>query len=61
MLPGKGAVKLSLQVGNFTSQHTRTLSLLEYETDRETQKLAKVIHKLRKTFGMDIIKTGNEL
>jgi len=60
-LPGKGAVKLSLHVSNFSAQHNRTLSLLDYEQDREEQKLTKAVHELRKAFGMDIIKTGNEL
>jgi DNA polymerase-4 len=61
MLSGRGTIKLSLQVGNFSSQQKKTLSLLDYATDRETHKLTKTIHKLRKTFGIDIIKTGNEL
>jgi DNA polymerase-4 len=60
-LYGKGAVKLTLNVSNFTSQHTKTLSLLDYEEDRRSHTLTKKLHELRKRFGLDIVKTGNEL
>ena len=60
-LSGKGVVKLTLNVSNFISQHTKTLSLLDLEHDRETQRLTEEIQQLRKRFGLDIIKTGSEL
>ena len=60
-LPGKGAVKLSLNVSNFTSQHLKTLSLLDLHEDLHTHKLTKYLQHLRERFGLDIIKTGNEL
>ncbi len=61
MLPTKGAIKLSLNVTNFTSQHHKTLSLMELDEDMNENKLSKEIQKLRERFGLDIIKTGDEL
>jgi len=58
---GKGAVKLTLNVSNFASQHKKTLSLIELESDMIHQKLGKEIQNLRERFGLDIIKTGDEL
>ena len=60
-LPSKGAIKLSLNVSNFSEQHHKTLSLLEIDTDMNEKKLSKNIQNLRERFGLDIIKTGDEL
>ncbi len=60
-LPQKGAIKLSLNVSNFSSQHKKTLSLLDFDEDINESKLSKEIQKLRERFGLDIIKTGDEL
>ena len=57
----KGAIKISVNVSNFTSQHRKTLSLLDIDEDMEENKLSKEIQKLRERFGLDILKTGNEL
>jgi len=57
----KGAIKLSLNVSNFTSNHQKTLSLLELDDDMVQNRLSQELHKLRETFGLDIIKTGTEL
>jgi len=57
----KGAIKLSLNVSNFSSQHKKTFSLIDLEYDIYKYKLSKEIHKLRERFGLDIIKTGDEL
>ncbi len=57
----KGAIKLSLNVSNFTSQHKKTLSLMDLDEDIHENKLSKEIQKLRERFGLDIIKTGDEL
>ena len=59
--PSKGAIKLSLNVSNFTSQHRKTLSLLELDEDMSDRGLSSEIQKLRERFGLDIIKTGAEL
>ena len=58
---GKGAVKLSLNVSNFTSQHTKTLSLLDHDEDLLHHTLSLEIQKMRERFGLDIIKTADEL
>jgi DNA polymerase-4 len=60
-MPTKGAVKISVNVSNFTSQHQKTLSLLDIDEDMEEKRLSQEIQKLREKFGVDILKTGNEL
>ena len=57
----KGAIKLSLNVSNFSSQHKKTLSLIDMYEDKEENRLTKSVQELRNRFGLDIIKTGNEL
>jgi len=57
----KGAIKLTLNVSNFSSQHKKTLSLLALDTDISEQKLTKEMQILRERFGLDIIKTADEL
>ena len=58
---GKGAIKLSLNVSNFTSQHIKTLSLLDLDEDVLYHTLSIEIQKMRERFGLDIIKTADEL
>jgi len=60
-LSGHAAVKLSLSVSDFTGVHPRTLSLLELERDRKDRKITKGMQKIRERFGLDAIRTGNEL
>jgi len=57
----KGAIKLSLNVSNFTNQHRKTLSLLNLDDDIIQNELSKKIQNIRERFGLDIIKTGDEL
>ncbi len=57
----KGAIKLSVNVSNFSAQHKKTLSLMAFDEDIHKNKLSKEIQKLRERFGLDIIKTGDEL
>jgi DNA polymerase-4 len=57
----KGAIKLSLNVSNFTNQHRKTLSLLNFDDDIIQNELSKKIQNIRERFGLDIIKTGDEL
>jgi len=59
--PNKGAVKITVNVSNFTIHHQKTLSLLDHEEDSKEKRLSEEIKKLRKKFGLDILKTGNEL
>jgi len=60
-LPHKGAVKITVNVSNFTSHHRKTLSLLDYDEDVREKELSVKIHELRERFGLDILKTGDEL
>ena len=60
-LPHKGAVKIAVNVSNFTSHHRKTLSLLDYDEDIREKELGVKIHELRERFGLDILKTGDEL
>lgn len=60
-LPHKGAVKLSLNVSDFSSQTKRTLSMLELDEDLNSHKLSQKLNMLRERFGLDIIKTADEL
>jgi len=59
--PMQGAIKISLSVSNFSGQHHKTLSLLELDDDIGERKLSEEIQKLRERFGLDIIKTADEL
>lgn len=61
VIPAKGAVKLTLNVSNFTSQHQKTLSLLDLDEDLDEKRLGEEIHKLREKYGLDILKSGSEL
>ncbi len=61
VIPAKGAVKLTLNVSNFTSQQQKTLSLLDLDEDMNEKQLSKEIHILRGKYGLDIIKNGGEL
>jgi len=56
-----GAIKLTLNVSNFTNQQHKTLSLLDLHDDMDRAKLSKEIQSLRDRFGIDIIKSGVEL
>lgn len=55
------AVKITVNVSNFSEQRKKTLSLLDLDEDIHENKLSKEIQKLREKFGLDIIKTGDEL
>ncbi len=60
-LTKKGAVKLTLSVSNFSSLKLKTLSLIEFNDDSKEKQLHQNTHDLRTRFGLDIIKTANEL
>ncbi|HIP18700.1 MAG TPA: DNA polymerase IV [Sulfurovum sp.] len=59
--PSNAAIKLSVNVSNFTAQQHKTLSLLDIEEDIEQRDLSVEIQKLRERFGLDIVKTADEL
>jgi DNA polymerase-4 len=56
----KGAIKLTLNVSNFSSANLKTLSLIKFDHDSNEKQLDTNIHRLRTRFGLDITKTGNE-
>lgn len=57
----KGAIKLTLNVSNFSMEKHKTLSLLDFKEDKHSYELGKKVHRLRERFGLDIIKTADEL
>jgi DNA polymerase-4 len=59
--PELSAIKLSLSVADFTTHHHRTLSLLEFESDQKDRTLSDKIQQVRERFGLDAIRTANEL
>ena len=56
-----GAIKLTINVSNFSDQQAMTLSLFEFEEDKKKAALTKKIQGLRDRFGLDIVKSGAEL
>jgi len=60
-IPANGAIKLTLNVSNFTSQYPKTLSLIDIERDIIECNRSHVLQNLRDRFGLDIIKSGSEL
>ena len=57
----RGAIKLRVSVSNFSDNKNRTLSLMNIDEDLKQQKLDSAISKLRNSFGIDILKSGNEI
>ena len=58
---GASAIKITMSVSHFSAQEHRTLSLLDFEEDVKAYQLSMGFQKLREKFGLDIIKTGNEI
>ncbi len=61
VIPSKGAVKITVNVSNFTSPHQKTLSLLDIDEDMKDKRLSQEVQKLREKFGLDILKSGSGL
>ena len=57
----RGAIKIRVSVSNFSDNKNRTLSLMDIDEDLKQQKLDTAISKLRNSFGIDILKNGNEI
>ncbi len=57
----KAAIKLGLSVSHFTCTHAKTLSLLEYHKDLKYALVGSCVHQIRTRYGLDIVKTANEL
>jgi DNA polymerase-4 len=60
-MKGMRAIKLTLNVSHFVDPQTMTLSLLDFEEERKAYRLGTGIQKLRERFGLDIVKTANEI
>jgi DNA polymerase-4 len=56
-----GAIKLTINVSNFSDEKGATPSLFDFEEDIKKAELTKKIQGLRDKFGLDIIKSGVEL
>lgn len=59
--PKAAALKISVNVSNFTGNHTKTLSLLHIENDQKQFQLTQQLQYIRTRFGLDIVKHGSEL
>jgi len=59
--PSHGIIQLQMTLSDFQEFHSRTLDIFHYQDDKKRQVLMNSMHKLREKFGVDIIKTGNEL
>lgn len=56
-----GAIKLTINVSNFSKLENSTMSLFNFEADEKKALLGKEIQALRDKFGLDIVKFGVEL
>ncbi len=56
-----GAIKLTINVSNFSDEKGSTPSLFEFEEDKKRAELSQKIQGLRDRFGLDILKSGVEL
>lgn len=56
-----GAIKLTINVSNFSKLENSTMSLFDFEADEKKALLGKEIQALRDKFGLDIVKFGVEL
>jgi DNA polymerase-4 len=56
-----GAIKISVSVTNFTSQHPKTLSLLDLESDMKQNTISHFIYELRGKYGVEIFKSAMEI
>jgi len=56
-----GAIKLTINVSNFSDEKGATPSLFEFEEDKKRAEFTKKVQGLRDRFGLDILKSGVEL
>lgn len=61
VLSQRGAIKLSVNVSNFAFQQKKTLCVMTLDEDLFYKRLSMDIHAIRRKFGLDIVKTANEL
>jgi len=54
-------IQLNITLSNFTNEKNITLDLFNYEEDNKQKELTSSMQKLRSKFGIDIIKSANEM
>lgn len=61
LLSNQGVTKLSIYVSNFALIEKKTLCMIYLDEDMYYKRLFQKVHEVRKKFGLDILKTANEL
>jgi len=56
-----GSIKITINVSQFSNQSRVALDLFHWEEDSEFHQLGLDMHRLRVKYGLDIIKSANEL
>lgn len=56
-----GAIKITINVSQFSDENKKTLDLFHWQEDSEYYALGLEMHRLREKYGLDIIKSANEL
>ena len=56
-----GIIQIYITVFNFAKKNIHTFNIFEYENDLKKEFLGDKIQDLREKFGVDIIKSANEL
>ena len=59
--PSHGVVQLNITVSNFARANEYTYNLFEHESDAKKSVLTNQMQKLRDKYGIDIIKSANEI
>ena len=59
--PSHGVVQLNITVSNFARANEYTYNLFEHESDAKKSALTNQMQKLRDKYGIDIIKSANEI
>lgn len=59
--PTHSIIQLNLTVSNFIEQRHDSFNLFEYDEDLKKKELNEKLNVLRQKYGVDIIKSGNEL
>ncbi len=57
----RGVIKLRLSVSNFTNNKNLVPSLIDFKQDKLYKDLDSAVSKLRDKYGLDILKSGNEI
>ena len=60
-IENRGIIKIRVWVSNFSIKGNKTLSLLNHNEDLKQKQIDDAVSKLRNSFGLDILKNGNEI